>query len=81
MTVDDLLRQIMTPARRRAVKSVAGKGGLVTGLAGLVGRDDALHPCAPAKGYSPTVVVGTTSTMQAISTSTSRRIAGEDVPW
>ena len=34
MTVDDLLRQIMTPARRRAVKSVAGKGGLVTGLAG-----------------------------------------------
>ena len=33
MTVDDLLRQIMTPARRRAVKSVAGKGGLVTGLA------------------------------------------------
>ena len=57
MTVDDLLRQIMTPARRRAVKSVAGKGGLVTGLAGSSAAM-MLSTLAPGKKGSPTVVVG-----------------------
>ena len=77
MTVDDLLRQIMTPARRRAVKSVAGKGGLVTGLAGSSAAM-MLSTLAPGKKGSPTVVVGDNLDDAGYLYFDLCRIAGED---
>jgi len=77
MTVDDLIRQIMTPARRRAVNSVAGKGGLVTGLAGSSAAM-MLSTLAPGKKGSPTVVVGDNLDDAGYLYFDLCRIAGED---
>ncbi|MDE6611423.1 MAG: transcription-repair coupling factor [Muribaculaceae bacterium] len=57
MTVDDLLPLIMTATRRRAVKSLTGKGGLATGLAGSSAAM-MLSTLAKGKNSPPVLVVG-----------------------
>ena len=77
MTIDDLLPLIMTPARRRAVKSLTGKGGLATGLAGSSAAM-MLSTLASSKGGAPVVVVGDSLDDAGYLYFDLCRIAGED---
>lgn len=77
MTIDDLLPLIMTPARRRAVKSLTGKGGLATGLAGSSAAM-MLSTLASQKGDAPVVVVGDSLDDAGYLYFDLCRIAGED---